>query len=51
LHADPASVTIAVKNGVAVITGPLEADRDLVAVAPAGMGVYGVVDVIGQRSA
>jgi hypothetical protein len=27
LHARPASVTITVKNGVVVITGPLDADR------------------------
>lgn len=52
LHADPAIVTITVKNGVVVITGPPDVDRDLVSVAVRlAWGVDGVVDVIDKRSA
>ena len=52
LHADPAAATVTAKNGVIVITGPLGAERDLVAVAiRLAWGVDGVVDVVDRRSA
>jgi CBS domain-containing protein len=50
LHDDPASVTTTVKNGVVVLTGHLEADPSLVAVAiRLAWGVDGVVDVVDRR--
>lgn len=51
LHDDAGSVTVSVKNGVVVLTGPLDADHELVAVATRlAWAVDGVVDVIDQRN-
>ncbi len=50
LHASPGIVTVAVKDGVVVITGPPGADRDLVSVAVRlAWGVEGVIDIIDLR--
>jgi CBS domain-containing protein len=50
LHIGPGIVTVTVKDGVVVLTGPLGADRDLIAVAiRLAWGVDGVVDIIDQR--
>ena len=54
LHGDPESVAVTVQDGVVVLTGPPEADRDRVAVAVAirmAWGVDGVVDIIDRRAA
>ncbi len=54
LPAGSGTVTVAVKDGVVVLTGPPGADRDRVAVAVAirlAWGVDGVVDVIDRRGA
>jgi CBS domain-containing protein len=54
LPADPGIVTVTVKDGVVVLTGPPGTDRDRVAVAVAirmAWGVDGVVDIIDRRGA
>lgn len=54
LPADSGIVTVTVKDGVVVLTGPPGADRDRVAVAVAirmAWGVDGVVDIIDRRDA
>ena len=50
LKADPASLIITVHDGIVTVAGPLDAGRDLVAVAiRLAWGVDGVVDVIDER--
>ncbi|HUN34500.1 MAG TPA: CBS domain-containing protein [Trebonia sp.] len=50
LQADSGAVTVTVRDGVAVITGPPERDGDLVAIAiRLAWGVDGVIDVVDRR--
>jgi CBS domain-containing protein len=50
LPADPGNVTVTVQDGVVILTGPPDADRDLVAVAiRLAWGVDGVIDIIDRR--
>ena len=50
LPADPGIVAVAVQDGIVVLTGPPDADRDLVAVAiRLAWGVDGVIDIIDRR--
>jgi CBS domain-containing protein len=50
LHIDPGTVTVTVQGGVVVLTGSLDTDRDLVAVAiRLAWGIDGVVDIIDRR--
>jgi CBS domain-containing protein len=46
----PRAVTVTVQDGVVILSGPLDTDRDLVAVAiRLAWGVDGVVDIIDRR--
>jgi CBS-domain-containing membrane protein len=50
LHIGPGTVTVTAQDGVVVLSGPMDTDRDLVAVAiRLAWGVDGVVDIIDRR--
>jgi CBS domain-containing protein len=54
LAADPETITVTVKDGIVVLTGPPGNDRDRITVAVAirlAWGVDGVVDIIDRRDA